>query len=120
MSKFVPNLADEAKPLRDFFSQRLFMDVGTPSTGCVKETVKRLLSSTPVLALYDPNAKTTVSADASRHGLGVVLLQEQMNGDINLFSYISRLLSPTEEWYAQIEKEALAFTWACESCLHLI
>ena len=78
------------------------------------EKLKRLLSSIPVLALYNPNARTIVSADASSHGLGAVLLQEQTNGDVKPVSYISRSLSPTEERYAQIEKEALAFTWACE------
>ena len=64
--------------------------------------------------LYALNARTIVSADASSHGLGAVLLQEQANGDIKPVSYISRSLSSTEEWYAQIEKEALAFTQACE------
>ena len=64
--------------------------------------------------MYEPNAKTTVSADASSHGLGAVLLQEQTNGDLKPVSYISRLLSPTKEQYAQIEKEALAFTLSCE------
>ena len=84
-----------------------------PSTGCVSET-KKLLSSTPVLVLYDLNAKTTMSANASSHGVGAVLLQEQVNGDVKQVSYISRLLSPMVERYAQVEKEALAFTWACE------
>ena len=64
--------------------------------------------------MYDPNARTTVSVDASSHGLGTMLLQKQADGDIKPVSYISRLLSPTKEQYAQIEKEALAFTWACE------
>ena len=76
--------------------------------------MKTLPSSTPVLALYDPNARTIVSADASSHGLGAVLLQEQANGNIKPVSYISRSLSPTEEQYAHIEKEALAFLWVCE------
>ena len=65
-----------------------------------------------MLVLYDPNSNTVASVDASSYGLGAVLLQGQTNGDIKLVSFISRSLSATKEWYTQIEKEALVFTWA--------
>ena len=64
--------------------------------------------------MFDPTRETTVSADASRYGLGAVLIQRQPEGDMKPVAYISRSLTPTEQRYAQIEKEALAFTWACE------
>lgn len=78
------------------------------------DLVKESLLSTLALALYDSNATTVVSADASSYGLGAVLLQQQRNGDIKPVAYISHSLSPVEERYAPIEKEALTFTWACE------
>ena len=42
------------------------------------------------------------------YGLGAVLLQRQPDGIMKPVSYHS------EQRYAQIEKEALAFTWVCE------
>ena len=66
-----------------------------------------------VLALYDPQADTKISADASSHGLGAVLLQKH-GKEWQLVAYASRAMTETETRYAQIEKEALAITWACE------
>ena len=119
MSNFIPNWVDEIKPLRDLLCKDCPWTWQHPQQDALDEP-KMLLSCTPVLELYDLNARTTVSADESSHGLGAVLLQELANGDMKPFSYFSRWLSPTEEPYAQIEKEALAFTWVCECFSHFL
>ena len=75
--------------------------------------IKDELSSNRTLAWYDSGAETKISADASTYGLGVVLLQKQ-DDQWKPVVYASRSLTETESWYAQIEKEALASTWACE------
>lgn len=76
--------------------------------------VKTALTASPVLTLFDPNQDTVISADASSFGLGAVLKQRQKTGELKPVAMISRSMTPTERRYAQIEKEALAFTWACE------
>lgn len=113
LSKFAPNLADETKPLRELLSTKNHWKWDTPQEQAFIR-LKDLLSSSEVLALYDPILESTVSADASAYGLGAVLRQRQTDGKLRPVAFISRALTETEQRYAQIEKEALAITWACE------
>ncbi len=59
------------------------------------QEIKQALMSSPVLAFFDPNCETVVSADASSHGLGAVLVQKQPDGEFKPISYISRSLNAT-------------------------
>ena len=68
----------------------------------------------PTLVHNNPNHETKLSTDASAYGLGAVLTQKQTNDQWRPIAYASRALSPTEQRYAQIEKEALGITWASE------
>ena len=72
-----------------------------------------LLTSSPILALCDANLPTKITADSSSYGLGAVITQQHPDG-WRPVAYASRTLTNTEKRYAQIEKEALAATWACE------
>ena len=57
------------------------------------------------------NQPTIVSTDASSYEMGGVLQQIQPSGEVKPVAYASRSMSPTEQRYAQIEKEALALTY---------
>ena len=103
LNKFSPLLTDKTKPLRDLLCNKNQWLWGE---GQQLET-KKLLCSMPVLALYDQKHPTRVSADASSFGMGVVLMQQHPNNQW-------RPVTPTEQRYAQVEKEALAITWGCE------
>ena len=112
LGKFSPNLAELTQPLCELFSK------SSTWTWCPHQSkaftlVKEELSKPTTLALYNPEAPTKISANVSSYGLGAVLLQ-QANGDWRPAAYASRSMSDTECRYAQIEKEALAATRACE------
>ena len=113
LSKFSPDLANKTKPLRDLLSSKSQWCWEEPQQRAFAE-VKEAVSRSPVLALFNPSLDTTVSADASSYGLGAVLLQRQADGERRPVAYASRAMTPTEQRYAQIEKEALAITWACD------
>ena len=113
LSKFAPNLAEVTQPMRELLNKDTHW-VWEEAQQTAFEKTKEMLTKSPILTLFDPNLETTVSADASSFGLGAVLLQKQSDGENKPVAYISRSMTSTEQRYAQIEKEALAFTWACE------
>ena len=113
LCKFVPRLADLSDPLRQLLRKDSSWVWEEPQQHAFQR-IKQALLSSEVLAHYDPNRPTIISADASNTGLGAVLTQVQENGERRPICYASRSLSETEKRYAVIEKEALAVTWASE------
>ncbi|KAK3527066.1 hypothetical protein QTP86_008649 [Hemibagrus guttatus] len=86
LSKFAPGLADVCAPLRQLLKE-----------------------SSPVLAYFDPLKEIRLQVDASKYGLGAVLLQDKRP-----IAYASKSLSESEINYAQIEKELFAVLFGCK------
>ena len=112
LGKFSSHLAEITQPLRELLSKKSSWLWG-PNQAQAFRQVKDELSKPTTLVLYDPTAESKVSADASSYGLGAVLLQN-CNSEWRPVAFASRSMSETERRYAQIEKEALAITWACD------
>ena len=115
LMKFCPNLAEKTKPLQDLLKRENAWVWGPIQQEAFKR-LKDYMAFEQVLALYDPEKETTVSADARSFGLGAVLMQKQPSGNLRPVAYASRSMTETECCYAQIEKEALAITWELENC----
>lgn len=113
LSRFSPQLSEVQIPLRELDKNKVPW-LWTSKQQESFEKVKEIVSSSPVLTLFDNNAKHRITADASKNTLGAALLQRNDQGKWQPVNYASRKLTEVERRYGQIEKEALAITWACE------
>ena len=77
--------------------------------------LKVAIMSAPVLAYFDQSITTTIQSDASKKGLGAVLLQ-----DDKPVIYASRALTDTEQCYSNIERELLSVVFALDRFHHYI
>ena len=112
MAKFIPDVSSKTAPLRVLQDGKHEWSWG-PEQETAWEELRTILTTSPVLKFYDPEKPTKISADASKDGIGAVLLQQHEDGWA-VVAYASKAMTPTEIRYAQIEKECLAMTFACE------
>ncbi|XP_064470125.1 uncharacterized protein K02A2.6-like [Ornithodoros turicata] len=111
-SKFISHYAELVEPMRELLRDSKPF-IWTSSADESFKKVKSVLSSCPVLHMFDPRLPVIVATDASSYGLGAVL--QQLKGDqVRTVAFASRTLSPLERKYSVGEREALACLWACE------
>ena len=106
--KFIPNLAEITKPLRELLKKEIDRHWNKTHEEAVNK-IKELLISRSHLAFFDPSKAIQIQVDASKSGIGAVLMQ---NG--KPVSYTSRSLTNAQKNNAIIEKELLAVLFGCE------
>ena len=100
LSKFTSKLAETSKPLRDLLSNKRVWTWGPDQQQSFEKMKELLTCESAVLAHYDPQRDTRVSADASAYGLGGVLEQRQDDMSWRPVVYQSRSLTSCEQRYA--------------------
>ena len=108
LSKFTPSLSETTKPMRDLLKEDVDF-IWDENTSAAFQATKKLISAQPTLAFFNPAKPITLQVDASQHGLGAVLLQDEKP-----VAYASKSLTLTEQNYAQIEKELCAILYGCK------
>ena len=113
LSKFSPNLAEETQPLRELLSKERAWVWGEPQELAFRR-LKKILMNAPVSPILTATEKQSSPQMLRLTGWEQSCSRSNRNGEFQPVAYISRSMTPTEQRYVQIEKEALAFTWACE------
>jgi hypothetical protein len=104
--RFVPDFSTICKPLF-LLTQKGQQYVWGEAQQVAMDTMKKLLTSAPILGYPRTGDPFILDTDASAVGLGAVLSQVQ-DGEERVIAYASRVLSPAERNYCTTRRELLA------------
>ena len=82
------------------------------------DDLKRLCTTTPILAYADFTQPFKLHTDACGSGLGAVLYQTCKNSMDSVITYASRSLTKAESYYPTHNLEFLALKWAVVEKFH--
>ncbi|UYV60109.1 K02A2.6-like [Cordylochernes scorpioides] len=108
LAKFIPDLSSNTSNMRNLLKKDIIWNWNIAADQELN-FIKTLLTSPPVLRHFDPNEPLELFADASKDGLGAILMQKEKP-----LSYASASLTSPQKHYSQIEKELLALYFGCK------
>ncbi|KAL1250536.1 hypothetical protein QQF64_018332 [Cirrhinus molitorella] len=103
--------AKGVRPASNFDLKKPFGGRWTSECDNAFQMIIERLTTAPVLGFANPKLPYILHTDASLHGLGAALYQEQ-DGKMRVISFASRGLSNCEKRYATHKLEFLALKWA--------
>ena len=113
LSDYIPNFAHMAAPMWEVIKNKPFH--WTRDADTAFDTTKLAIANcTTTLGFFDESAKTFLYTDASPSALGAVLAQEKEGESPRIICFASKLLTPTERAYPQVQREALGIVWGVE------
>ena len=114
LNRFSLHLAEISAPLREICRQDMEFEL-TESVHVAFSRTKEEISKIVTLPYFNPKSATTLQMDASKKGLGAVILQ-----DSRPVMFASRALTGAEKNYKNLERECLLLTtFSMTSSLHL-
>ena len=108
LNRFSPHLAELSDPLREICRQKMEFKI-TAACKVAFHWTKEEISKNVILPYFNPKTSTILQTDASKRGLGAVLLQ-----DSKPVMFASRALTGSERNYQNLERECLATIWGME------
>lgn len=106
--RFVKDFSLIARPLTQLLRKDSKWEWGESQENAFV-TLRKALVERPVLSFYNPTYETQLHTDASKHGLGGILLQrEKSDYPFKAVAYYSRQTSPEEQHFTSYDLETLA------------
>lgn len=106
--KFIRNFAQLAHPLNKLLKKDVPWCWLDEQEEAFRDLKERLINR-PILAIYDPTAETELHTDASKIGIGGILMQKPIaGGEFRPVAFYSRQTTPEEKHFHAYELETLA------------
>ena len=106
--KFLSNFSTPLAPLHPLLMKHTNWAWADAQEKAFQE-VKKQLTTSPLLAHYDPKKEVILSCDASPYGIRAVLSHIMEDGTEHPIAFTSRSLSAAEKNYSQLEREGFSF-----------
>nr|XP_045614303.1 uncharacterized protein K02A2.6-like [Procambarus clarkii]XP_045614304.1 uncharacterized protein K02A2.6-like [Procambarus clarkii]XP_045614305.1 uncharacterized protein K02A2.6-like [Procambarus clarkii]XP_045614306.1 uncharacterized protein K02A2.6-like [Procambarus clarkii]XP_045614307.1 uncharacterized protein K02A2.6-like [Procambarus clarkii]XP_045614308.1 uncharacterized protein K02A2.6-like [Procambarus clarkii]XP_045614309.1 uncharacterized protein K02A2.6-like [Procambarus clarki len=116
--KFVKNFSTKLKPLYELLKKGARFKWTAREENAFRNIKQELLNS-PLLTNFTGKLPLKLEVDASPIGVGCVLLQE-VDGQEKVVYFASKKLSPAEQSYSQLDKEALALVYAVKKLRYFL
>lgn len=117
--QFIKNFSRIAAPLYRLTASTTKKIEWTSKHDEARNTIIQLLTSEPVLAIFDPNLPIELHTDASSDGYGAVLFNKR-DGKLHPVAYFSKRTTEPESRYHSYELETLAVVNAVKHFRHFL